>query len=55
MYMFLQEAVAVGRSFATIKGYSMDGNKEMMAMGFMNIAGSMSSCYVATGTIYINN
>nr|XP_043614762.1 low affinity sulfate transporter 3-like isoform X1 [Erigeron canadensis] len=47
---FIQEAVAVGRSFATIKGYNMDGNKEMIAMGFMNIAGSMSSCYVATGS-----
>lgn len=46
----LTEAVAVGRSFATIKGYNMDGNKEMIAMGFMNIAGSMSSCYVATGS-----
>ncbi|GKC62187.1 low affinity sulfate transporter 3-like protein, partial [Tanacetum coccineum] len=44
------EAVAVGRSFATIKGYNMDGNKEMIAMGVMNIAGSMSSCYVATGS-----
>jgi hypothetical protein len=22
---------------------------EMLAMGFMNVAGSMSSCYVATG------
>ena len=41
--------MAVGRSFATIKGYNMDGNKEMIAMGVMNIAGSMSSCYVATG------
>lgn len=39
----------MGRSFATIKGYRLDGNKEMMAMGFMNIAGSLSSCYVATG------
>nr|GFA30816.1 low affinity sulfate transporter 3-like [Tanacetum cinerariifolium] len=28
----------------------MDGNKEMIAMGVMNIAGSMSSCYVATGS-----
>ncbi|KAG9137812.1 hypothetical protein Leryth_022719 [Lithospermum erythrorhizon] len=25
-----------------------DGNKEMLAMGCMNIAGSLSSCYVAT-------
>ncbi|XP_020891026.1 sulfate transporter 2.2 isoform X1 [Arabidopsis lyrata subsp. lyrata] len=46
----LTEAIAVGRSFATIKGYRLDGNKEMMAMGFMNIAGSLSSCYVATGS-----
>ncbi|XP_072974550.1 low affinity sulfate transporter 3-like [Typha angustifolia] len=46
----LTEAIAVGRSFASIKGYQLDGNKEMMAMGFMNIAGSISSCYVATGS-----
>lgn len=45
----MQEAVAVGRSFAAAKGYQLDGNKEMVAMGFMNIAGSCSSCYVATG------
>ncbi|XP_010533355.1 PREDICTED: sulfate transporter 2.2-like, partial [Tarenaya hassleriana] len=44
------EAIAVGRSFASIKGYHLDGNKEMMAMGFMNIAGSLTSCYVATGS-----
>ncbi|XP_042414001.1 sulfate transporter 2.1-like isoform X1 [Zingiber officinale] len=46
----LTEAVAVGRSFAAVKGYQLDGNKEMVAMGFMNIAGSCSSCYVATGS-----
>ncbi|XP_076955529.1 low affinity sulfate transporter 3-like [Bidens hawaiensis] len=46
----LTEAIAVGRSFASMKGYNLDGNKEMLAMGFMNIAGSMSSCYVATGS-----
>ncbi|KAL8233345.1 hypothetical protein R6Q57_003123 [Mikania cordata] len=46
----MQEAVAVGRSFASIKGYNLDGNKEMVAMGLMNIAGSMSSCYVTTGS-----
>lgn len=45
-----QEAVAVGRSFASIKGYQLDGNKEMLAMGFMNLAGSLTSCYVATGS-----
>ncbi|KAJ1406811.1 sulfate anion transporter, conserved site [Sesbania bispinosa] len=46
----LTEAIAVGRSFASIKGYHLDGNKEMLAMGCMNIAGSMTSCYVATGS-----
>ncbi|KAM0952910.1 putative SLC26A/SulP transporter, STAS domain, STAS domain superfamily [Dioscorea sansibarensis] len=46
----LAEALAVGRSFATIKGYQLDGNKEMIAMGCMNIVGSLSSCYVATGS-----
>ncbi|CAN1343390.1 Sulfate transporter 2.1 [Linum perenne] len=43
------EAVAVGRSFSTMKGYSINGNKEMVAIGFMNIVGSCTSCYVATG------
>ncbi|KAK9219628.1 hypothetical protein WN943_008274 [Citrus x changshan-huyou] len=46
----LTEAIAVGRSFASIKGYHLDGNKEMVAMGFMNIVGSLTSCYVATGS-----
>ncbi|OMO56004.1 sulfate anion transporter [Corchorus capsularis] len=46
----LTEAIAVGRSFAAVKGYHLDGNKEMVAMGFMNIIGSMTSCYVATGS-----
>ncbi|KAL5218733.1 hypothetical protein ABZP36_019417 [Zizania latifolia] len=46
----LTEAFAVGRSFSAINGYRLDGNKEMVAMGFMNIAGSLSSCYVATGS-----
>lgn len=41
--------MAVGRSFASIKGYQLDGNKEMLAMGCGNIAGSFTSCYVATG------
>jgi low affinity sulfate transporter 2 len=41
--------MAVGRSFASIKGYHLDGNKEMLAMGCGNIAGSFTSCYVATG------
>ncbi|KAJ1298386.1 hypothetical protein BS78_01G448800 [Paspalum vaginatum] len=46
----LTEAIAVGRSFSVINNYKLDGNKEMVAMGFMNVAGSLSSCYVATGS-----
>ncbi|KAF5943341.1 hypothetical protein HYC85_017418 [Camellia sinensis] len=46
-----QEAIVVGRSFASIKGYHLDGNKEILAMGFMNIAGSLTSCYAATGAL----
>lgn len=47
-----QEAIAVGRSFASIRGYHLDGNKEMVAMGFMNIVGSLTSCYTATGELF---
>ncbi|CAD5331299.1 unnamed protein product [Arabidopsis thaliana] len=46
----LTEAIAVGRSFAGIKGYRLDGNKEMVAIGFMNVLGSFTSCYAATGS-----
>ncbi|XP_010491674.1 PREDICTED: sulfate transporter 2.1 isoform X3 [Camelina sativa] len=46
----LTEAIAVGRSFAGIKGYRLDGNKEMMAIGFSNVIGSFTSCYAATGS-----
>ncbi|KAL5703906.1 Solute carrier 26 [Ranunculus cassubicifolius] len=46
----LTEAVAIGRTFAAKKDYSLDGNKEMVALGTMNIVGSMTSCYVATGS-----
>ncbi|XP_052202822.1 sulfate transporter 1.3-like [Diospyros lotus] len=46
----LTEAVAIGRTFATMKDYQLDGNKEMVALGTMNIVGSMTSCYVATGS-----
>lgn len=49
MYVCTQEAIAVGGSFASIKGYRLDGNKEMLAIGVANIAGSLTSCYVATG------
>ncbi|KAL8523573.1 hypothetical protein ACS0TY_013519 [Phlomoides rotata] len=46
----LTEAVAIGRTFAAMKDYQIDGNKEMVALGAMNIAGSMTSCYVSTGS-----
>ncbi|KAL0440277.1 UNVERIFIED_CONTAM: Sulfate transporter 1.3 [Sesamum latifolium] len=46
----LTEAVAIGRTFAAMKDYQIDGNKEMVALGAMNIAGSLTSCYVATGS-----
>lgn len=44
-----QEAIAIGRTFASTKNYQLDGNKEMVALGTMNVVGSMTSCYVATG------
>lgn len=49
LYCYLQEGIAVGRTFAALKNYQVDGNKEMMAIGLMNMAGSCSSCYVTTG------
>ncbi|PIA31666.1 hypothetical protein AQUCO_04900160v1 [Aquilegia coerulea] len=45
----LAEGIAVGRSFAMFKNYHIDGNKEMIAFGLMNIAGSCTSCYLTTG------
>ncbi|KAK3002759.1 hypothetical protein RJ639_019896 [Escallonia herrerae] len=46
----LTEGIAVGRTFAAMKNYQVDGNKEMMAIGLMNMAGSCSSCFVTTGS-----
>ncbi|KAK9098300.1 hypothetical protein Syun_025345 [Stephania yunnanensis] len=46
----LTEATAIGRTFAGMKDYQIDGNKEMVALGAMNVVGSMTSCYVATGS-----
>ncbi|KAL8061017.1 hypothetical protein ABFX02_02G061700 [Erythranthe guttata] len=46
----LTEAVAIGRTFAAMKDYHLDGNREMVALGTMNVVGSMTSCYVATGS-----
>lgn len=45
----MQEGIAVGRSFSMFKNYHIDGNKEMIAFGMMNIAGSFTSCYLTTG------
>ncbi|XP_051145518.1 probable sulfate transporter 3.3 [Andrographis paniculata] len=45
----LTEGIAVGRTFAALKNYQVDGNKEMIAIGAMNIVGSSTSCYVTTG------
>ncbi|KAL9240820.1 hypothetical protein vseg_014997 [Gypsophila vaccaria] len=45
----LAEGVAVGRSFALFKNYHIDGNKEMLAFGLMNIVGSCTSCYLTSG------
>ena len=52
-FLVLQEGIAVGRTFASLKNYQVDGNKEMMAIGLMNMAGSCSSCYVTTGDDYV--
>ncbi|XP_052190765.1 sulfate transporter 1.2-like isoform X2 [Diospyros lotus] len=46
----LTEAVAIGRTFASMKDYQLDGNKEMVALGVMNVVGSITSCYVTTGS-----
>ncbi|KAK9287974.1 hypothetical protein L1049_016419 [Liquidambar formosana] len=45
----LAEGIAVGRSFSMFKNYHIDGNKEMIAFGMMNIAGSCTSCYLTSG------
>ncbi|KAF2286887.1 hypothetical protein GH714_034877 [Hevea brasiliensis] len=45
----LAEGVAIGRSFAIMKNEQVDGNKEMIAFGLMNIVGSFTSCYLTTG------
>lgn len=41
--------MAIGRTFAAMRDYQIDGNKEMIALGTMNVIGSMTSCYIATG------
>ncbi|KAL8234884.1 hypothetical protein R6Q59_020984 [Mikania micrantha] len=45
----LAEGIAIGRSFALMSNQQIDGNKEMVAFGLMNIVGSLTSCYLTTG------
>ncbi|XP_057968389.1 probable sulfate transporter 3.5 [Malania oleifera] len=45
----LAEGIAIGRSFAIMNNEQVDGNKEMIAFGLMNIVGSFTSCYLTTG------
>ncbi|XP_009595009.1 probable sulfate transporter 3.5 [Nicotiana tomentosiformis] len=45
----LAEGIAIGRSFSIMNNEQIDGNKEMVAIGLMNIAGSFTSCYLTTG------
>ncbi|KAI3524583.1 hypothetical protein L1887_03242 [Cichorium endivia] len=45
----LAEGIAIGRSFAILQNEQIDGNKEMIAFGLMNIVGSVTSCYLTTG------
>ncbi|CAI7772922.1 unnamed protein product, partial [Closterium sp. NIES-53] len=46
----LAESVGIARTFASLYGYHLDGNKEMVAFGSMNLVGSFTSCYVAAGS-----
>jgi high affinity sulfate transporter 1 len=46
----ITEGIAIGRTFAALEGYHIDGNKEFIAFGIMNMAGSATSCYVTTGS-----
>ncbi|KAJ4708403.1 sulfate transporter 3 1 [Melia azedarach] len=45
----LAEGIAIGRSFAIMQNEQIDGNKEMISFGLMNIVGSFTSCYLTTG------
>lgn len=31
----------------------IDGNKEMVAIGLMNVVGSLTSCYLSTGNYFL--
>ena len=55
MFQIIQEGIVIGRTFALFKNYNIDGNKEMIAIGMMNIVGSCTSCYITTGTQSISS
>ncbi|XP_024519239.1 probable sulfate transporter 3.3 [Selaginella moellendorffii] len=40
----LMQVILVGRTFASLKNYHIDGNKEMIASGMINLIGSCLSC-----------
>lgn len=44
-------SIAVGRSFASLKGHSIYPNREVVSLGIMNIVGSLTSCYIASGSL----
>nr|GMC58778.1 probable sulfate transporter 3.5 [Ipomoea batatas]GMC63445.1 probable sulfate transporter 3.5 [Ipomoea batatas] len=48
-FVALAEGISIARSFAIMKNEQVDGNKEMIAFGLMNIIGSFTSCYLTTG------
>ncbi|KAK7387512.1 hypothetical protein VNO78_28370 [Psophocarpus tetragonolobus] len=47
----LTGSIAVARSFASLKGHKIDPNREVVSLGIMNVVGSMTSCYVASGSL----
>ena len=46
----LTDAVSIGRSHSTKSGQRINGNLEFFGQGLSNIAGSLFSGYVATGS-----
>ena len=45
------EGISIGRTFAFIRDYNFDANKEVIDFGVMNIVVSCTSCYVATNKL----
>jgi SulP family sulfate permease len=46
----LTEAVAIARSMATIRGDTLDGNREFIGQGLANLAGSFFSSFPTSGS-----